>query len=938
MAKHIFGNLRIRNKLITVIMTLVLLPLLAVAFFSIAQFSKALRTASEQDLDHLVRNIYSMCKIQQESVQKKVKINLNIAKEILYLRGHEIRINNEKTIRFDAIEEDTNAIVSLEVPTVEIGGTPLTDDLMLTDEAFRIGGGMCAVLQRTEGDRFLLTSTNILNKDGKRAVGSFITAENPIAKALLTGAYFEGDAYLVNDWYISACEPIKDNSGRVVGALWVGIKEQSSESLKSEIKSIEVGKTGYVYVINSKGVLKIHPAKEGANIIDSRDSSGIEYIRSMVNDAVTLAEGKVGTIRYPWINPELGEEEPRKKIIKYAYFEPWDWVIAAGTYEDEIYQSLHETERFIIYLMIISISMVLMLTLIFSRLLAKPVHELTEVTTKMSAGDLSQRVNVVTRDEIGILGTSFNYMIGQIQDYTSNLEKKVEERTKDLRESRENFRQLFSFLNSILDSATEYAIIALDIHGNIIEFNKGAEKIFGWSKEEVVGRRNISITDTPEDRDKKIYKDIISRIKKSGVYEKDIYRVRKDGSRFPTFTNITLIHDPTDGLTGFVEIVRDITLSKNLERELRETKDFLSIIMESSVDGIITTDLKGKITYLNRGMEDMMGMKREDMIGMHICNFYKDGIDQARKIMGLLTLHERIENYEISVLRRNGVARSIVTSLFILRDEEGRDIGTGGIFKDVTDHKLLEAKLKSAQAGLVEASKLRALGELVAGVAHEINNPLMASQTILHVILRNMPPDAVDRERLEVIQKCNNRIEKIVDHLREFSRAGKQDFSDIDVNAPIENAIMMTGQQLMDHGVSIVKDLGENLPRISADSGQLEEVFLNLISNARDAMDEKEGERILTISSSYIKEHGTPYVMVSVKDSGMGIPEEHMEKILEPFFSTKPVGKGTGLGLSLCFGIIESHGGKLDVKSSVGKGTEMRIYIPVKENLNIKER
>ncbi len=930
MTRHIFGNLRIRNKLITVIITLVLLPLLAVAYLSMAQFGKALRAASEQDLDHLVRNIYSMCKIQEESVQKKVKINLNIAKEILYLKGHEVSIYPEKKIRFEATEGTTNENSPMEVPYLEIGGTALTGDIRVADEVFRISGGMCAIMQRTEGDRFLLTSTNILNMDGGRAVGNFITAEHPIARALLKGVSYEGDAYLVNDWYISACEPITDNSGRVVGALWVGIKEQSSESLKSEIKGIEVGETGYVYVINSKGVLKIHPAKEGANILDSRDSSGIEYIRNMIDDAIKLPESKVGTIRYPWINPELGEKKPRQKIIKYAYFEPWDWIISAGTYEDEIYQSLHETERFILVLMVISILLVLALTIIFSRLLSKPVHELTAVTAKMSAGDLSQRVNVITRDEIGILGTSFNYMIGQIQDYTSNLEKKVEERTKDLRESREKFRQLFSFLNSILDSATEYGIIALDIHGNIIEFNKGAEKIFGWSKEEVVGRKNISVTDTPEDRAKKIYKDIISRIKKSGVYEKDIYRVRKDGSHFPTYTNITVIHDPTDGLTGFVEIVRDITLSKNLERELRETKDFLSIIMESSVDGIITTDLKGKITYLNRGMEDMMGMKREEVTGMHICNFYKEGIDQARRIMSLLTLHERIENYEISVLRKDGVVRSIVTSLFMLRDEEGKDIGTGGIFKDVTDHKLLEAKLKSAQAGLVEASKLRALGELVAGVAHEINNPLMASQTILHVILRNIAADAVERERLELIQKCNNRIEKIVDHLREFSRAGRQEFSDIDVNDPIENAIMMTGQQLMDHGIVIMKELADNLPRISGDPGQLEEVFLNLISNARDAMDETEGDKSLTISSSYIDEDGSPHVVVTVKDTGIGIPEENMEKILEPFFSTKPVGKGTGLGLSLCFGIIESHGGRLEVKSRVGEGTEMRIYLPVK--------
>jgi PAS domain S-box-containing protein len=935
MTAYSFGNMRIRNKLISVTIVLVLLPLLAVAFLSLDEFGKALRKASEQDLDHLVRNIYSMCKIQEEMVQNKVLTNLNVAKEIIYKKGEEVRLNNEKTVHFEAYNDTSGVVVPFDVPCIQIGDRSLTEGDQTVKEILRITDGMCSIFQRVKDDRFLLVSSNIPGWNDKQPVGSFIDSDNPIAKAALSGADYEGNAYLAGEWYITACEPIKDRTGAIIGILCVGVREQSGESLKSEIKNIAVGKTGYVYIINSKGVLRVHPAKEGSNIIDSKDSSGIEYIRSMINEAATLPEGNVGTIRYPWINPELGETKPRQKVIKYAYFKPWDWIIAAGTYEDEIYQSLYETERFILIVMVISISMVLVLTTVFSRLLAKPVLELNSVTTKMAAGDLSQRVKISTSDEIGTLGRSFNYMISQIQDYTSNLEKKVEERTKALRESREEFRRLFSFLNSILESATEYGIIALDIHGNILEFNKGAEKIFGWKKEEVVNRQNINITDIQEYRDIKIYKDIVSRIKKYGVYEQDIYRVRKDGSRFNSYTNITLINDPTDGLAGFVEIVRDITQSKNLERELRETKDFLSTIMESSVDGILTTDLKGKMTYLNRGMEEMMGVRREEVIGNHISTFYVDGINQARSIMDVIRKSKVVENYELTVLRKDGMPRSIVTSLFMLRDEEGKDIGTGGIFKDVSEQKVLEAKLKSAQAGLVEASKLRALGELVAGVAHEINNPLMASQTILHVILRNLSADAEERQRLELIQKCNNRIGKIVDHLRDFSRAGKREFSDVDINVPIENALMMTGQQLMDHSIGVAKELSGDLPLISADAGQLEEVFLNLISNARDAMDEKDDEKELTISSALVKEGRTPYVMVSFKDTGTGIPEENRAKILEPFFSTKPVGKGTGLGLSLCFGIIESHGGRLEIKSRVGEGTEMKIFFPVKSSGNV---
>jgi two-component system NtrC family sensor kinase len=280
----------------------------------------------------------------------------------------------------------------------------------------------------------------------------------------------------------------------------------------------------------------------------------------------------------------------------------------------------------------------------------------------------------------------------------------------------------------------------------------------------------------------------------------------------------------------------------------------------------------------------------------------------------------------------DGKHLTILTSLFLLRNEDNVLIGTAGIFKDITEQQQLEAKLKAAQARLVEASKMRALGELVAGVAHELNNPLMASQTILHVIMRNVPQDWPERERLELIRKCNERIGKIVDHLREFSRQTRTEFQALDINQPIENALMITGQQLLNHGISLVRKLTPNLPRIMGDANQLEQVFLNLIANSRDAIEETDGKKKeLTITTGLSEDEGAPAILVSIKDSGAGIPSENMEKIFEPFFSTKPVGKGTGLGLSLCYGIVEAHGGRIDIKSRVGEGTEVRISLPAKE-------
>ncbi|MCJ7596217.1 MAG: PAS domain S-box protein, partial [Desulfobacterales bacterium] len=611
---------------------------------------------------------------------------------------------------------------------------------------------------------------------------------------------------------------------------------------------------------------------------------------------------------------------------------PWDWIIAAGTYEEEIYQSLHATQRFILAIVIVALALGFFLTLTLSKILTRPIQELTGVTTKMVGGDLSQRVRVHGADEIGVLGTSFNRMIGQIQNYTSNLEKMVEERTQELKVSREKYREISRFLNSILDSATAYAIIALDFYGNIIEFNKGAEKLFGWKKDEVISKENIGITILAEDRERRIQEQMSKRTRTEGVYEIEMTRIRKNGERFPALTTVTAIMDPSGRAAGFVEIIRDLSLRKSLERQLRETKEFLENIMESSVDGIMTTDLKGKLTYSNRAMEEMLQYPREEVLGSHISRFYVRGIEQARDVMDLLRAAERAENYEMEVKRKDGKVLAILTSLFLLRNEEGQLIGTAGIFKDITEQKALAEKLKAAQAQLVETSKMRALGELVAGVAHELNNPLMASQTILHVILKNLSQDFPERERLELIGKCNDRIEKIVEHLREFSRQTKPEFELIDINQPVENALIITGQQLLNHGISIVRNLSKALPGVMGDSNQLEQVFLNLISNARDALgDSPKQKKEMIITSNLIEEKGSSLVFVSVRDSGVGIAPENLDRVLEPFFTTKPVGKGTGLGLSLCYGIIEAHGGRIEIKSQQGDWTEVRVLLPVKE-------
>ncbi|MEJ2724217.1 MAG: Cache 3/Cache 2 fusion domain-containing protein [Deltaproteobacteria bacterium] len=277
-----FGNLKIRAKLISVTLFLVLIPLLCVAYLSVDRFGSALRNAAEEDLEHLVRNIYSMCKVQQDMVQNKMISDLNVAREVLYRSGPGVTVHPETQIRFDAVNQITKKTTEVTVPLWKVGDTALSKNTSIVDEVQNLVGGTCTIFQLIEGERLLRISTNVVGKDGRRGIGTYIPPESPVVQAIVAGRKYEGRAYVVDDWYITAYEPIRQKGGAVIGALYVGVKERSAYTLKDQIKNIKVGETGYVYIMDSKGVLKIHPAREGASIINSQDSSGFAYIRAMI--------------------------------------------------------------------------------------------------------------------------------------------------------------------------------------------------------------------------------------------------------------------------------------------------------------------------------------------------------------------------------------------------------------------------------------------------------------------------------------------------------------------------------------------------------------------------------------------------------------------------------------------------------------------------------
>ncbi|MFH0812445.1 MAG: PAS domain S-box protein [Pseudomonadota bacterium] len=699
--------------------------------------------------------------------------------------------------------------------------------------------------------------------------------------------------------------------------------------IRSVVKGVVIGETGYAYVIDRDGTLILHPTKEGENILYSQDSKGNYFIKEMIEKAVALGGTAIGEIRYPWVNVELGETSPRMKITKFRYLPQLEWIIAAGSYEEEIFGAVYQTRRTVVILTLISLVIVLILMVLLARFLTHPILELTHVSSRMAQGAFSLRVDIPQDDEIGQLARSFNRMGAQIQGHTKNLEQIVTQRTQELMESKEKYKEISTLLTNILESSTEYAIIATDLEWKILEFNTGARKIFGWTKEEIISK-NISQTFVDK-MDFFLEEGAYKRLQTGQAIEKEMKRQKNNGEVFLSRSVTTAVRDDQGALIGYLEISRDVTERKRLEWELKETKDYLENILESSVDGIITTDVRGVITYLNRGMEEILQAKKEEYIGTHVSSLYLDGIAEARKIMSILRRDQKFNNYELTLVDRERREIPINTSAALLKNFKGETIGTVGIFKDMTEKKKLEADLRKAEASLIQAAKMRELGDLVSGVAHEINNPLMASQTILCRLKQNLGADepSPHKKLLDLIERCNDRIATIVNHLREFSRETEIKFEPIDVRTPLNNSLLITGQQLLDHNIQVTKDISDDLPKVMGSAPHLEQVFLNIISNARDALDKQESDRELIIRSFYrAKDEMSGEVLISFTDTGPGIPPDIMYKIFDPFFSTKEVGRGTGLGLSICYGIVEKHGGRIEVDSEVGKGATFRVILP----------
>jgi len=350
-------------------------------------------------------------------------------------------------------------------------------------------------------------------------------------------------------------------------------------------------------------------------------------------------------------------------------------------------------------------------------------------------------------------------------------------------------------------------------------------------------------------------------------------------------------------------------------KEVQTEKNKLEAILQSLADGLFVSNSDGLIVSFNRAAEDISGYTAHEALGLHCEEVFK-----TRLCADACALHNEdktIRNKETEIITKDGRRRIVSVSSAIIRDSDGRSIGGVQTFRDITDEK-------QQQVMLCQAEKLAAIGQMSAGLAHEINNPLGNIFGYAKLLLKDNALTSVQREKIEIIAEQAKKGSNVVQGLLDYSRQTGARRGAVAVNRIVEDIIRLLQPQAEKSAIKIVPALGK-LTDIHADPKQIEQVIFNLAMNAMQAIN-RDGTIWIETSKT-----ASGMAEIRVKDTGPGIPEEIQCRIFDPFFTTKPVGKGTGLGLSVCLGIIKDHGGSIDVESHIGEGATFIVRLPIEE-------
>jgi two-component system NtrC family sensor kinase len=476
----------------------------------------------------------------------------------------------------------------------------------------------------------------------------------------------------------------------------------------------------------------------------------------------------------------------------------------------------------------------------------------------------------------------------------------------DRREAERRYRELFDNIQEGLFFSTP--------GGRFIEVNDAMVRMLGYGS-----REELLQIDIPS----QLYFSAEQRVHHAEVMKENGHLRnfeatlrRKDGSPIHVLINAFGLYDNLGRLLQIRGLMLDVTGLRTYQSELHRERDFSSKILSNTQSLILVADTAGLISYANRRWYDA-GFEQRDLLGHPLLELAAPGYIRPLAEALQRTLNsQQVDNLELQLVRGHGAAGKFSANLSPMRDEQGTVTSIVLVLTDITDSAVLRDKL-------VHTEKMAAVGQLVSGVAHEVNNPLTAILGFADLLMENPDLPETARKDMRVILQEAQRTKQIVQNLLSFARQMPPQRSPVQLNAILRRTIQLRSYDFNSHGVDIVEHLDEGLPEVMGDAHQLQQVFLNILNNAYDAVHEVGRSPRIEIMSTKAGDA----VEVSFRDNGNGITDP--DKIFDPFFTTKEIGKGTGLGLSICYGILKEHGGEILCHNNAGgHGATFIVRLP----------
>jgi len=475
-----------------------------------------------------------------------------------------------------------------------------------------------------------------------------------------------------------------------------------------------------------------------------------------------------------------------------------------------------------------------------------------------------------------------------------------------------------------LDAAAN-AVLITDANGVILWVNTAFTRLTGFPPDEAIGH-TASILKSGS-QDPHVYEELWATIRAGRVWRGRLVNRRKDGSVYVEEQTITPVAAEGGRITHFIAVKQDQTEFEGIRERLQEHDDLFRLLLENTLDIITIVNFDGTIRYESPAVRPILGYDPEELQGRRVFEFMPE--DDAAKVVsilqGLAARPGGTASLELRFRHKDGSWRILEA---IGRNMLDHPVLSGVLVnsRDVTERKRIEEELTRQREARIQSDKLADMGTLLAGVAHELNNPLTVV-TGYSGILRRALGDGPLAERVDKIAIAAHRCVRIVQNFLALARHYPPERQQVRLNQLVREAVELLAYPLRIDNVDVRLELADDVPALWADSHQLHQVIVNLITNAHHAMHASDSARRLTIRTRL--EASGPRVRLEVADTGPGIPDEVLTRIFEPFFTTKPVGQGTGLGLPLCQGIVESHGGRMRVDSKPGQGATFLIELPV---------